>query len=89
MVLECPGSLLYIYIYFHLGPGGFHLPFTKALMLVDPMDNCGQAGLPVDFSVDGPLPQGEGLGSSPAWAEWPRSKWKAILMTGPQIIPNQ
>lgn len=27
---------------------------TKALMLVDPMDNCGQAGIPVSFSTDGP-----------------------------------
>lgn len=28
--------------------------WTKALMLVDPMDNCGQAGIPVSFSTDGP-----------------------------------
>lgn len=31
---------------------------TKALMLVDPMDNCGQAGIPVSFSTDGCGPQG-------------------------------
>ena len=28
--------------------------WTKALMLVDPLDNCGQAGIPVSFSTDGP-----------------------------------
>eukprot|EP00913_Durusdinium_trenchii_P030008 g28120.t1 len=32
---------------------GTGLDAQDALMLVDPMDNCGQAGLPVDFSVDG------------------------------------
>ena len=26
---------------------------SQALMLVDPMDNCGQTGSPVSFSVDG------------------------------------
>jgi hypothetical protein len=26
---------------------------AEALMLVDPMDNCGQQGIPVSFSTDG------------------------------------
>ncbi|CAE7605738.1 unnamed protein product [Symbiodinium pilosum] len=33
---------------------GAGLDVQDALMLVDPMDNCGQTGSPVSFSIDGP-----------------------------------
>lgn len=38
----------------HVHLRGTGLDAQDALMLVDPMDNCGQQGIPVSFSTDGP-----------------------------------